>query len=69
MGVKDGYWLDYDDDEYAEEYMPVLKGPDGFEAMLGEPEDCSWLRDGAGVVDRLNEQHKEIEALRAQLKE
>ncbi len=64
---KDAYWLDYDDEEFAEEYRPVLKGPDGFACMLGEPEDSTWTRDGAGAVDRLNNQHEEIERLKARL--
>lgn len=33
----------------------VLKGPDGFECWLTEPEDRSWRRDGSVVVDRLEE--------------
>jgi len=38
----------------------LLLGPGGFECYLGEPEDCSWLRDGANVVDLLNRQHNAI---------
>jgi len=61
--TKKAYWLDYDDDEYSEYYMPILKGPDDFACMLGEPEDSSWARDGSEAVDRLNEQHAVIETL------
>jgi hypothetical protein len=44
----------------------VLLGP-MFEEFLGEPEDRTWARDGAGVVMRLNEQHEIIRDLLAAL--
>ena len=47
-------------------YWKLLVGPDGWECFLGEPEDCNWMRDGHGAVDRLNEQHAEIATLRAE---
>ena len=33
----------------------VLKGPNGFECWLTEPEDRSWQRDGNDVVQRLEQ--------------
>lgn len=45
-------------------YYEVLIGPDGFECVLGEPEDRYWRRDGKDAVKRLNEQHEELERLR-----
>lgn len=33
------------DDEYS-----VLHGPDGFECVLGEPEDRTWTRDAHHAV-------------------
>ena len=47
-------------DEYS-----LLLGPGGFECFLGEPEDCTWYRDGRGVVDELNRLHDENEQLQA----
>lgn len=41
----------------------MLRGPDGFECLLTEPEDRTWWRDGKDVVVKLNEQHTEIERL------
>ena len=41
---------------YAEEYS-LLLGPNGFECILGEPEDCTWQRDGRKVVEQLNRLH------------
>jgi len=42
----------------------LLIGPQDFTCFLGEPEDRTWSRDGEDVVTRLNEQHKEINALK-----
>jgi len=39
----------------------LLVGPDGFECFLGEPEDCRWCRDAAGVVDELNKLHEKLQ--------
>lgn len=36
---------------------------------VGEPEDRIWSRDGQDAVDRLNTQHAEILALRAEVRE
>jgi hypothetical protein len=47
-------------DEYE-----ALVGPDDFRCVLTEPEDRYWFRDGYAAVVRLNEQHDEIERLRA----
>lgn len=41
-----------------------LEGPNGFDCSFGEPEDCTWGRDGHDAVVRLNEQHAENEAWR-----
>lgn len=35
--------------------LDLLIGPDGFECFLGEPEDRTWRRDAAAVVDELNQ--------------
>lgn len=45
----------------------LLIGPGGFECILGEPEDCSWYRDGLEVVERLNLQRKEIQRLKREV--
>lgn len=39
--------------DWAEEYS-MLRGPDGFECLLTEPEDRSWYRDGSAVIVELN---------------
>ena len=49
------------------EYYDMLVGPDGFECLLTEPEDRNWHRDGRVVIDRLNAQHAELTALRAEV--
>ena len=53
----DGYVVATDEQKqelgYCEDY-DLLLGPNGFECMLGEPEDCTWYRDGSGAVDELN---------------
>lgn len=41
---------DLDNDYYGK----VLKGPNGIEFCLGEPEDCNWFRDGREIMDKLN---------------
>lgn len=51
------------DDPQCHEDFCTLLGPDGFVCRLGEPEDCSWVRDGESVVARLNEQHRRIQEL------
>ena len=56
----------WDHEDYCEEYS-VLEGPDGWECMLGEPEDCTWSRDGSKAVKKLNEQHARIQKLEAQI--
>jgi hypothetical protein len=48
------YTVPDEDDEGNYVYGKLLKGPGGFECYLGEPEDCSWLRDGSPVVAELN---------------
>jgi len=48
------YYLVYEDDEYADEYLPYLKGPNGFMCVLTEPEDRTFNRDANDVVTELN---------------
>lgn len=43
----------------------MLKGPDGFECCITEPEDRTFSRDLAPIVRKLNEQHQEIQRLKA----
>ena len=57
--------VDDENNDWDETY-DMLRGPDGFECLLTEPEDRSWHRDGRIVVQRLNEQRAEIERLRAE---
>jgi hypothetical protein len=45
----------------------VLIGPGDWFCFLGEPEDCTWSRDGRDAVDMLNKQAAEIRTLRARL--
>ena len=62
--------LSYEEkDNRFDENYDVLVGPDGFECMLGEPEDRMWCRDGKQAVERLNDQHAEIVRLRSILGE
>ncbi len=60
------YGID-DSVEYENMHGKILVGPDGFECCLGEPEDCSWYRDGNRAMKRLNEQLDEINYLKAEL--
>jgi hypothetical protein len=53
----------------GEHFGKLLLGPDEFECLLGEPEDCGWLRDGRDAVARLNEQDAEIKRLKNELLE
>ncbi len=48
--------------EWCETY-DMLRGPNGFECLLTEPEDRTWWRDGSAVVEELNRQHALIERL------
>ena len=41
----------------------LLIGPNDFECWLGEPEDCTWSRDGEPVVNELNRLHNEVQRL------
>ena len=50
----------------CEEYS-CLVGPDGFECVLGEPEDRVWWRDLSPVVERLNNYADRIAELEAAL--
>lgn len=42
----------------------VLVGPNDWYCTLGEPEDCSWYRDGSEVVKELNDLHALVEELK-----
>jgi len=55
-----------DENDWDESY-DMLRGPDGFECLLTEPEDRIWCRDLKDVVAKLNEQHEENERLRGLL--
>lgn len=49
-----GLYTIHNGDEFdGDSCYSVLKGPDGFECWLTEPEDRSWSRDGSKVVERL----------------
>jgi len=65
--VSDAYHVERDP-TYCEDYS-LLRGPDGFECLLTEPEDRSWYRDGREAIKRLNEQHETIATLRRELAE
>lgn len=47
-----------------EDQYETLVGPGDFECELGEPEDRTLFRDLKPLVDRLNEQHEQIVAMR-----
>lgn len=53
MSEKQAYYIDKDDPNFSEDYS-ILKGPNDFCCMLGEPEDSNWYRDGSGAVIELN---------------
>ena len=48
-----------EDSEWSEDYS-MLKGPNGFECCLTEPEDRVWYRDGQGVIGELNRLYAEL---------
>ena len=48
-----------EDSEWSEDYS-MLKGPNGFECCLTEPEDRVWYRDGQGVIRELNRLQSEV---------
>lgn len=56
-----------DNDEDCDVSYETLVGPDGFQMTLTEPEDRSLGRDFDPAWARLNEQHAEIQKLRAEL--
>jgi len=53
---KSGCAADYD----------LLVGPNGFECFLGEPEDRTWYRDAAPVVEELNRLQSFLAAAKAE---
>lgn len=61
IDTKKPYYIaesDYEDD-YS---FKLLKGPNGIEFFLGEPEDCNWLRDGRDIMDKLNWYEEQLRA-------
>ena len=56
----------YRDNENRDPYdnYDLLRGPDGFECLLTEPEDRTWGRDGSHVVKELNRLHADLAAER-----
>ncbi len=50
---KKAYYVVRGEEGYSEEYE-VLRGPDGFECLVGEPEDRTFYRDLDGMVIELN---------------
>lgn len=58
-----------DDDAWGDHYGKVLLGPDDFACRLGEPEDCTWYRDGSEAMHRLNEQHGTIKKLKQEIED
>ena len=60
---KPAYYFDTEA-EMDEYWGKVLLGPEGWDCLLGEPEDCTWYRDGSTAMNKLNEQHEEIQRLR-----
>ena len=63
------YRIAESEDAYDDYAGKTLIGPDGWECTLGEPEDCMWYRDGSIAMNRLNEQHEEIQELRQLLED
>lgn len=58
------YYIEENDDDYTGKH---LIGPDGFQCTLGEPEDCSWYRDGGLAVFELNRLADRVEALELEM--
>ena len=67
MPEKQPYYISDNDPDFFDDYS-ILKGPNGFWCMLGEPEDCKWYRDGDRAVIELNRLHAENAKLAAKLK-
>ena len=59
--MKDAYRVATQKEYSHDETYSVLLGPNGFKCSLGEPEDCSWYRDGSEAVERLNKLHEFIQ--------
>lgn len=58
------YYIEEDEDNPYNDYAgKVLLGPNDFMCVLGEPEDCSWYRDGGAAVVELNRLYERIEEL------
>ena len=61
--MKDYHIVEWESDcGWAEEY-DMLRGPNGFECCLTEPEDRYWYRDGNPVIVELNRLLAETERL------
>lgn len=49
------YTIAESNDPYDDMAGKHLEGPGDWECWLGEPEDCTWSRDGNDAMVRLNE--------------
>ena len=54
--------------KFDHEDYPTLRGPDGWECVLTEPEDRIWSRDLKEVVDKLNDYYQAVEFLKKEYK-
>ena len=63
------YTIHSGDEFGGDECYSVLKGPNGFECWLTEPEDRSWHRDGNEAVQRLEQLEQQLTASTAKLEE
>ena len=60
-------YAEWDTEKRNEYGGGFLLRPDGTDlAMLGEHEDCTWVRDGAPVVEELNRLLADVERLTAE---
>lgn len=53
-----GYAAPAEDDEHDDDWFATIRGAGDFACRLGEPEDRTWCRDGAPVLQRLNDLHR-----------
>jgi hypothetical protein len=65
--MEQAYYIADGDPEYFSEYS-ILKGPDGWECVLTEPEDRSWYRDGNKAIQELNRLYNELEEAKKTIK-
>ena len=55
----------YSADPIRDDGYHRLAGPSNFEAILTEPEDRNWYRDGSPVVEELNRLYRVMEAVKS----